>query len=77
MGVSRAVGAITPDPGVVELTRTEGRALLEERTQAELGMPLDDFEAAYDAGTLDMSRDEVIGLVMLLPFARAVAGSSR
>ncbi len=64
------MNAITSEPGVVELTREEGRRMLDERTRRELGMSLDEFEAAYDAGTLDMERDAVIGLVMLLPFAR-------
>jgi hypothetical protein len=60
----------TADGGVVELTREEGRAMLGERTRRELGMTLEQFEAAYDAGTLDMARSDVIGLVMLMPFAR-------
>jgi hypothetical protein len=55
---------------VVELTREEGRRMLDERTRREIGMSLEEFEAAYDAGTLDVERDDVIGLVMLLPFAR-------
>jgi len=62
--------AVTSEPGVVELTRDEGRRMLDERTRREIGMSLEEFEAAYDAGTLDMDRDDVIGLVMLLPFAR-------
>jgi hypothetical protein len=61
---------ITADGGVVELTREEGRAMLGARTRRELGMTLEQFEAAYDAGTLDMAESDVIGLVMLLPFAR-------
>ena len=65
-----AMNAIASEPGVVELTREEGRRMLDERTRRELGMSLDEFEAAYDAGTLDTERDAVIGLIMLLPFAR-------
>jgi hypothetical protein len=61
---------ITSEPGVVELTREEGRAMLGERTQRVLGMTLEEFEAAYDAGKLDMDSPEVEQLVMLLPFAR-------
>lgn len=61
---------ITSEPGVVELTREEGRKMLDERTRRELGMTIEEFEAAYDAGNLDLSRSDVIGLVMLLPFAR-------
>jgi hypothetical protein len=62
--------SVTADGGVVELTLEEGRAMLGERTQRELGMTLEQFEAAYDAGTLDMTQPDVTGLVMLLPFAR-------
>jgi hypothetical protein len=65
-----AVNRITSEPGVVELSREEGRRMLDERVRRELGMSLEEFEAAYDAGELDMERDAVIGLVMLLPFAR-------
>lgn len=65
-----AMNAITSEPGVVELDREEGRRMLDERTRRELGMSLVEFEAAYDAGTLDLERDAVIGLIMLLPFAR-------
>jgi hypothetical protein len=64
------MNAITSEPGVVELTREEGRAMLDERTHRELGMSLEEFEAAYGAGTLDLDRDDVIGLIMPLPFAR-------
>jgi len=49
---------ITSEPGVVELSRQEGREMLDE------------FEAAYDAGTLDLDQPVVEHLVMLLPFAR-------
>jgi len=69
-GEEDTVNAITTEPGVVELTRDEGRAMLDERVRRVLGMGLAHFEAAYDAGTLDMGRSDVIGLVLLLPFAR-------
>ncbi len=60
---------ITSEPGVVELSREEGRQMLDQRTRRELGMSLEEFEAAYDAGTLpDTPAAE--HLVMLLPFAR-------
>jgi hypothetical protein len=62
--------SVTADGGVVELTLEEGRTMLGERTQRELGMTLEQFEAAYDAGTLNMTQPDVTGLVMLLPFAR-------
>ena len=64
------MNAITSEPGVLQLTREEGRKMLNERTRRELGMTIEQFEAAYDAGTLDMEQEAVIGLVMLLPFAR-------
>jgi hypothetical protein len=69
-GGGRKMNPITSEPGVVELTRDEGRKMLDERTRRELGMTLAEFEAAYDAGTLDLDRPEVEHLVMLLPFAR-------
>jgi hypothetical protein len=61
------------EPDVVELTREQGRVMLDKRVREELGMTLEQFEDAYDAGTLDMDSDAVIGLVMLLPFARRVS----
>lgn len=61
---------ITAERGVVELTREEGRKMLDERTRRDLGMSLEAFEAAYDSGELDLHRPEVEHLVMLLPFAR-------
>jgi hypothetical protein len=60
---------ITADGSVVELTREEGREMLDERTRRLLGMTLEQFEHAYDAGTLP-GTSEVEHLVMLLPFAR-------
>ena len=64
------MNAITSEPGIVELDREEGRRMLDERTRRMLGMTLEQFEAAYDAGTLDRDRPEVEHLIMLLPFAR-------
>jgi hypothetical protein len=64
------VNAITSEPGVFELTREEGRAMLDERTRRMLGMSLEQFEAAHAARTLDMDNPDVLHLVMLLPFAR-------
>jgi hypothetical protein len=61
---------ITTEPGISELDQEDGRVLLEERTQKLLGLSLDEFEAAYDAGTLDLDSRAVRHLIMLLPFAR-------
>jgi hypothetical protein len=58
------------EQGVRELSRAEGRAMLGERTQRDLGMKLEAFERAYEAGQLDASNPKVAGLVMLLPFAQ-------
>jgi len=57
-------------PGVMTLDRDEGRAMLNERTLRLLGMSLEDFEAAYATGQLDLSDPRVAHLVTLLPFAR-------
>jgi hypothetical protein len=65
-----AMSPITAEDGVVELTREEGREFLGKKTRETLGMSLDEFEAAYDTGQLDVQRPEVEHLVMLLPFAR-------
>jgi hypothetical protein len=64
------MNAITSEPGVYELTREEGRKMLDERTRRILGMPLDEFERRYEAGTLDLDNPDVFSLVMQLPFAR-------
>jgi hypothetical protein len=61
---------ITSEDGVVELTREEGREMLGRKTRETLGITLEQFEAAYDAGDLDLERPDVEHLVMLLPFAR-------
>jgi hypothetical protein len=61
---------LTDEPAVVTLDRQQGRAMLDERTRRLAGMSLEDFEAAYDAGTLDLSDPNVAHLVTLLPFAR-------
>lgn len=61
---------ITAEPGVIELSYEEGREFLGKKVREALGMTLEDFEAAYDAGELDLEKPEVEHLIMLLPFAR-------
>lgn len=61
---------ITSEPGVFELDRAEGREMLDGRTRRLLGLTLEQFEAAYDAGRLDLGDRDVLHLIMLLPFAR-------
>ena len=63
------MNAITSEPGVYELSRDEGRRLLDERTRRILRMPLDEFEHRYEAGTLDFGDPDVFSLVMQLPLA--------
>jgi len=63
------MSTLTADGNVVELSREEGRAMLDERTRRLLGMSLEEFEAINEAGTLP-DTPEVEHLVMLLPFAR-------
>lgn len=61
---------ITAEPGISELDQEDGRAMLEERAKRLVGMSLEEFEAAYDAGKLDLESRAVRHLIMLLPFAR-------
>ena len=61
---------ITAEPGIVELTREEGRQMLASKVRQVLGKSLEQFEADFDAGKLDVERPEVEHLAMLLPFAR-------
>lgn len=61
---------ITAEPGVVELDLDEGRVFLDRKVRRDLGISLEEFERAYDAGTLDLDDPDVFHLVMLLPFAR-------
>ena len=61
---------ITAVPGVSELSRAEGRELVDRRSRQLLGLSLDDFEKRYEAGKLDMGDPKVQRLAILLPFAR-------
>jgi hypothetical protein len=57
-------------PEVVQLDREQGRALVDRRSRHTLGMGVDEFLTAYDAGLLDLHRREVQDLALLIPFAR-------
>jgi hypothetical protein len=59
-------------PGVMELTREEGRTMLDERCRAELRISVDEFLARYDAGEYDIEGDAG-HLIMLIPFVRGTA----
>lgn len=56
-----------------ELTREEGRALLDEHAREFLGISGAEFMRRWDAGEIDLTgpdHDEVLGVSLLLPFAR-------
>jgi hypothetical protein len=74
--LARVRATAGPQAGVealgIVLDREQGRAMLDERTRRMLGMSLEEFEAAHDAGQLDEGDGITARLVMLLPFARDV-----
>ena len=56
---------ITPPAQPIEMSREEFARLLEERVQRELGMSLDAFIAALDAGELP-DTSAAMGLALLV-----------
>jgi hypothetical protein len=62
--------SITSEAGVIELTREEGRALVDREAQRVLGVGVEEFLARYDAGELDLDDEDTLALVLLIPFAR-------
>lgn len=58
-----------PD-GAVQVTRGEGRAILDRQARKYLGMSGEEFARRYRAGQLpDPNRADVIRVAMLLPYA--------
>jgi hypothetical protein len=57
-------------PNVVQLDREQGRELVDLRSKQTLGMDVDEFLTAYDAGQLDLTNRDVQDLALLIPFAR-------
>lgn len=57
-------------PEVIELTREEGAALLDEAAQRKLGISGDEFLCLHDAGKLDLEDQRVLDVEILIPFAR-------
>jgi hypothetical protein len=56
---------------VVEVTREQGRAMLDRAARDELGMSGDQFLSKWDAGDYDDTDDPAVTRVtMLIPFAR-------
>ena len=64
-----AVSEAADEPRARELTREEGRRLLDERARRFLGMSGDEFRRRYEAGELDPDDDHVLGVALLLPLA--------
>jgi hypothetical protein len=63
----------TADHGieVVELSREEGRAMLDRAARQDLGISGDEFLAKWDAGKYEDADDPAVTRVaMLIPFAR-------
>jgi hypothetical protein len=64
---------MTTDHGieVVELSREQGRAMLDRAAQENLGISADEFLAKWDAGEYEDTDDPAVTRVaMLIPFAR-------
>lgn len=62
---------IAPKVDVEELSREDGRAMLNQHTRDRLGISVEEFLRKLDAGDYLNSDDEdVLRLVMLAPFAR-------
>ncbi len=58
-------------PGVRVLTPEQGRELFDRQARLRLGMSGDEFIRAWDAGEFgDRDDSDLMGLVMMLPFAR-------
>jgi hypothetical protein len=64
-----AVSEAAEEPRARELTREEGRRLLDERARRFLGMSGEEFRRRYEAGELDPDNDHVLGVALLLPLA--------
>jgi hypothetical protein len=65
-----AMNTTTSEPDVVELSRDQARTIFDERTRRLVGMPLQEFEQRYAAGTLNLDDPDVFSLIMQLPIAR-------
>lgn len=66
----RTVAESVEEPQPRELTTEEGRALLDARARAELGMSGEEFRRAYAADELGVDDDAVLSVSMLLPLGR-------
>ena len=72
-GSYKGRGVATAEQGVEvrELTREQGRALLDKAARRYLGMSGEEFIRRWEAGEFaDDDRYQVVHLAMLLPFAQ-------
>jgi hypothetical protein len=67
--VTRAATDAAEEPRPRELTREQGRRLLDERARRFLRMSGEEFRRRYRAGELDPDDDHVLGVALLLPLA--------
>lgn len=63
---------MSAEADVRTVTRAEGRALLEQAAQRNLGMSADEFVSLWDSGALrgDKATRRVMRVAMLLPLGR-------
>jgi hypothetical protein len=66
---TRAITDAADEPRARELTREEGRRLLDQRARRFLHMSGEEFRRRYAAGELDPDDDHVLGVALLLPLA--------
>jgi hypothetical protein len=66
---TRATTDAADEPRPRELTREEGRRLVDQRARRFLGISGKEFRRRYEAGELDPDNDHVLGVAMLLPLA--------
>jgi hypothetical protein len=65
----RAATDAADEPRPRELTREEGRRLIDQRARRFLGISGKEFRRRYELGELDPDNDHVLGVAMLLPLA--------
>jgi hypothetical protein len=64
-----AVSEAADEPRPRELTREQGRRLVDQRARRFLGISGKEFRRRYEAGELDPDNDHVLGVALLLPLA--------
>jgi hypothetical protein len=64
-----AIPEAADEPRPRELTREQGRRLVDQRARRFLGISGKEFRRRYEAGELDLDNDHVLGVALLLPLA--------